>query len=131
VQRRKSHGHNLSAKAANPALHGKIRARFFSTSTMSHTPHKIERLLQQRILILDGAMGTMIQRYADEADYRGSVLPSGSVTSRQQRPAGDHQTEVIREIHSEYWKPAPTSQTNMVPTPPRSRPMAWSRSTTS
>ena len=30
---------------------------------MSHTPHLIEQLLKQRILILDGAMGTMIQRY--------------------------------------------------------------------
>ena len=29
-------------------------------------------LLQQRILVLDGAMGTMIQRYnLTEADYRG------------------------------------------------------------
>ncbi|HHM04311.1 MAG TPA: methionine synthase [Gammaproteobacteria bacterium] len=36
---------------------------------MSH----IEQLLQQRILILDGAMGTMIQGYQlDEADYRGA-----------------------------------------------------------
>ncbi len=33
---------------------------------------KFEQLLQQRILILDGAMGTMIQRYKlEEADYRG------------------------------------------------------------
>ena len=30
---------------------------------MPHKPHPIEALLQQRILILDGAMGTMIQRY--------------------------------------------------------------------
>ena len=33
---------------------------------------KIDELLQQRILIIDGAMGTMIQRYKlSEADYRG------------------------------------------------------------
>ena len=32
----------------------------------------LEELLQERILILDGAMGTMIQRYKlEEADYRG------------------------------------------------------------
>ena len=32
----------------------------------------IENLLQKRILIIDGAMGTMIQRYKlSEADYRG------------------------------------------------------------
>ena len=39
---------------------------------MTGNTHPIERLLQQRILILDGAMGTMIQRYKlAEADYRG------------------------------------------------------------
>ncbi|OIR10427.1 methionine synthase [mine drainage metagenome] len=42
---------------------------------MSHAPHPIETLLQQRILILDGAMGTMIQRYKlTEAHYRGTEL---------------------------------------------------------
>ena len=39
---------------------------------MNCTPHPIELLLQRRILILDGAMGTMIQTYKlSEADYRG------------------------------------------------------------
>ncbi len=34
--------------------------------------NKFADLLKQRILILDGAMGTMIQRYKlGEADYRG------------------------------------------------------------
>jgi 5-methyltetrahydrofolate--homocysteine methyltransferase len=42
---------------------------------MAHTPHLIERLLQEHILILDGAMGTMIQRYKlTEAHYRGIDL---------------------------------------------------------
>jgi len=42
---------------------------------MSHAPHPVERLLEQRILILDGAMGTMIQRYKlTEAHYRGTEL---------------------------------------------------------
>ncbi|MCH8554532.1 MAG: homocysteine S-methyltransferase family protein [Schleiferiaceae bacterium] len=35
-------------------------------------PHKIYDLLKERILVLDGAMGTMIQRYQlEEDDYRG------------------------------------------------------------
>ena len=44
---------------------------------MSHTPvsateHTLRALLAERILILDGAMGTMIQQYKlSEADYRG------------------------------------------------------------
>ncbi|HNE27374.1 MAG TPA: hypothetical protein PLH12_09545, partial [Pseudomonadales bacterium] len=32
----------------------------------------LQQALQQRILILDGAMGTMVQTYGlEEADYRG------------------------------------------------------------
>ena len=32
----------------------------------------IEQILEERILVLDGAMGTMIQRYAlSETDFRG------------------------------------------------------------
>ena len=42
---------------------------------MNRKPHPIEKLIRQRILILDGAMGTMIQRYKlSEAHYRGSEL---------------------------------------------------------
>ncbi len=42
---------------------------------MTHTTHPIEALLQKRILILDGAMGTMIQRHTlTEAHYRGTEL---------------------------------------------------------
>ena len=34
--------------------------------------HPLEALLRQRIVLLDGAMGTMIQRYKlAEQDYRG------------------------------------------------------------
>ena len=59
-----------------------------------------------RILILDGAMGTMIQRYGlTEADYRGEVFGSISKELR-----GDNEClnltrpEIIREIHREYIK---------------------------
>jgi len=39
----------------------------------------LEQLLEERILILDGAMGTMIQRYKlDEAGYRGERHFEGS-----------------------------------------------------
>ena len=43
----------------------------------------------ERILILDGAMGTMIQRYKlDEAGYRGDALQESRPRSQgQQRPA--------------------------------------------
>ena len=35
--------------------------------------HPFEKLLRERIAILDGAMGTMVQRHRlGEADYRGA-----------------------------------------------------------
>ena len=37
--------------------------------------HPIHLLLQKRILVIDGAMGTMVQRYKlTEADYRGEAF---------------------------------------------------------
>ncbi len=37
----------------------------------------LERILEERILVLDGAMGTMIQGYGlSEADFRGNCFPS-------------------------------------------------------
>jgi 5-methyltetrahydrofolate--homocysteine methyltransferase len=63
-------------------------------------------LLQQRILILDGAMGTMIQRHKlQEADYRGeqfkdwpSDLKGNNDLLVLTKP------EVIRGIHAQYLK---------------------------
>jgi len=61
-------------------------------------------ILQQRIAILDGAMGTMIQRYKlTEADYRGERfkdhpkdLKGNNELLQFTRP------DVIREIHDQY-----------------------------
>lgn len=59
---------------------------------MSQT-HPIETELQKRILILDGAMGTMIQRYQlTEEHYRGTCL-YGDYTGERQSFA-DHPTDV-------------------------------------
>ena len=62
------------------------------------------RLLGERILILDGAMGTMIQRYKlGEADFRGSRFGMHSKDLK-----GDNELlsltrpEVILEIHEQY-----------------------------
>jgi len=61
-------------------------------------------LLEDRILILDGAMGTMIQRYRlSEADYRGERFRDWSSDLK-----GNNdllvltKPEVIREIHDQY-----------------------------
>ena len=61
-------------------------------------------LLQQRIVIIDGAMGTMIQRYKlTEADYRGERfkdhpkdLKGNNELLQFTRP------DVIRQIHEQY-----------------------------
>ena len=71
---------------------------------MKRIPHPIEELLQQRILILDGAMGTMIQRYKlGEADYRGSRFADWH---RDLKGNNDllviTKPEIIKQIHSEY-----------------------------
>lgn len=66
----------------------------------------LQRLLQQRILIIDGAMGTMIQRYKlNEADYRGKLF---SDHPREQKGNNDllvlSQPGIIRDIHAAYLK---------------------------
>jgi len=44
---------------------------------------EFRRLLGERILVLDGAMGTVIQSYhLGEADYRGERFGTGRRTSR-------------------------------------------------
>ena len=41
---------------------------------------KIEHILKQRILVLDGAMGTMIQRYTlSEDDFRGTKFSKATL----------------------------------------------------
>ena len=82
---------------------------------MNKNPHLIERLMQQRILILDGAMGTMIQRYKlTEEHYRGTVLYGDY--NGERRTFAEHgidvkgnndllvltQPHIIREIHAQY-----------------------------
>src|SRR5919198_1589423 len=44
--------------------------------SMTNSRQRLEQLLAERILIMDGAMGTMIQRHRlGEADYRGARFP--------------------------------------------------------
>jgi 5-methyltetrahydrofolate--homocysteine methyltransferase len=82
----------------------------------------LQRLLRERILVIDGAMGTMIQQHElQEADYRGTRFAAGY---DGQHASGDHahgdgcgcardqrgnndllsltRPEVIRGIHAEY-----------------------------
>ncbi len=64
----------------------------------------LQQALQQRILILDGAMGTMIQRYKlEEADYRGDRFADfGQNLKGNNDLLSLTQPGIIRDIHSAY-----------------------------
>src|SRR5438477_12288720 len=67
--------------------------------------HPLEALMRERIVLLDGAMGTMIQRYKlSESDYRGERFRDwkgkdlkGSLELLQLT-----QPQVVEEIHTQY-----------------------------
>src|ERR687896_2178569 len=66
--------------------------------------HKIEALLREKILLLDGAMGTMIQRARlAEEDYRGSRFRDWP---RELRGNNDllslTQPRLVSDIHTQY-----------------------------
>ncbi len=82
----------------------------------------LQRLLEERILVIDGAMGTMIQQYElQEADYRGTRFTAGYDAlhspeghlhgascgcERDQRGNNDllslTRPDIIRDIHAQY-----------------------------
>src|SRR5204862_2007678 len=67
--------------------------------------HPLEELLHQRIVVLDGAMGTMIQqRKLSEQDYRGERFPDwkGKDLKGSLELLNLTQPQVIEEIHSAY-----------------------------
>lgn len=65
---------------------------------------RLKELLKERVLVLDGAMGTMVQRYGlQESDFRGARLASHPVMLKGNndilvltRP------DIISEIHTKY-----------------------------
>ena len=66
--------------------------------------NQLKEILGRRIMVLDGAMGTMIQRYhLAEEDFRGAEFASHPV-----KLAGDNdllaitRADVISAIHREY-----------------------------
>ena len=65
---------------------------------------QLQRLMAERVLVLDGAMGTMIQRYKlEEGDYRGERFadwPSDLKGNNDLLVLT--QPQIIREIHRQY-----------------------------
>src|SRR6056300_1606716 len=71
---------------------------------MTSANHSLEQQLANRILLLDGAMGTMIQSYGlDEADYRGERFAEfeGDLKGNNDL-LSITKPEVIREIHAAF-----------------------------
>ncbi len=68
------------------------------------TDISISQLVTERILIMDGAMGTMIQRYnLSEADYRGERFKSHPMPQKGNNDLLSlTQPQIIAEIHREY-----------------------------
>src|SRR6266498_2936295 len=67
--------------------------------------HPLESLLRERIIVLDGAMGTMIQRYKlSEADYRGDRFRDwrGKDLKGSLELLLLTKPEVVEEIHTQY-----------------------------
>ena len=82
-----------------------------TTTTALNTATILRDLLARRILILDGAMGTMIQQYKlTEADYRSERFRdfSGPEGVRELFVKGNNellsltQSHIIQEIHEQY-----------------------------
>ncbi|MBZ0305776.1 MAG: homocysteine S-methyltransferase family protein, partial [Anaerolineae bacterium] len=72
---------------------------------MSHRSELLAEALKNRILVLDGAMGTMIQRHKlQEADYRGARFADW-----KQDIKGNNdlltltQPDIIKDIHRQYF----------------------------
>lgn len=75
-----------------------------SNNGQMSTEQQLRKLLDERILIIDGAMGTMIQRYKlEEADYRGERFKDWHTDVK-----GNNdmlcltQPHIIKEIHKQY-----------------------------
>ena len=72
---------------------------------ISATEKSLRALLAERIVLLDGAMGTMIQQYKlQEADYRGDRFADW--TGQDLKGNNDllvlTKPEIVREVHSKY-----------------------------
>jgi 5-methyltetrahydrofolate--homocysteine methyltransferase len=66
--------------------------------------HPIQKILQTRILVLDGAMGTMIQQYRlDEEGYRSDIFASHPSSLKGNNDLLNiSRPEIISEIHQKF-----------------------------
>ncbi len=67
---------------------------------------KLQEILQQRILVLDGAMGTMIQRHKlTEEDFRGERFKNHSSSLKGNNDLlSITRPDIIKDIHRQYFE---------------------------
>jgi 5-methyltetrahydrofolate--homocysteine methyltransferase len=82
----------------------KITVNMKGNLNMSSQKSKIEELIQKRILVLDGATGTMIQRYKlTEEDFRGEVLKDHNVDLKGNNDLlSITRPDICKEIHERF-----------------------------
>ena len=68
--------------------------------------NRIKDILKTRILVLDGAMGTMIQQYKlEEEDFRGQDYANHDMSLKGNNDLlSITQSEIIKEIHRKYFE---------------------------
>jgi len=95
---------NHEALAAEPLLEPTIRAASVPQRHVYTRAQALPALLHQRIVLLDGAMGTMIQqRRLSEAQFRGDRLVDHPGTLKGNNELLNlTQPEIVREIHEAY-----------------------------
>ncbi|MDP4578070.1 MAG: homocysteine S-methyltransferase family protein, partial [Schleiferiaceae bacterium] len=67
--------------------------------------HQIQKIARERILILDGAMGSMLQDYRlDEAGYRGARFADWPHPLKGNNDLLNlSQPQIVEEIHAKYF----------------------------
>ena len=73
---------------------------------MSNRTELLEKALKERILVLDGAMGTMIQRHKlEEDDYRGDFFKDAEKPLKGNNDLlSITRPEIIKDIHRQYYE---------------------------
>ena len=73
---------------------------------MSNRTEFLEKALKERILVLDGAMGTMIQRHKlEEEDYRGDYFKGAEKPLKGNNDLlSITRPEIIKDIHRQYFE---------------------------
>ncbi|TVP76688.1 MAG: methionine synthase [Gemmatimonadales bacterium] len=94
----------MSRSSSGPILSDRTRAHL--PGPAPHEPRRLEAAARSRILVLDGAMGTMLQAHdLEESDYRGTLLAEHPSDLK-----GNHdllsltRPDVIEGIHAAYFE---------------------------